>query len=430
MDKKHFKTYLILFSLFFSAFVIDACMSPVDIQGFVGAVYSGNEIIITDDDELKTAIAQQEDGQKWLIKNRTYNVQLDIHTSITVRGESRDGVIIAGPDNYLDKTKLKGVKSGNMFTGKKPPELFGLISIEGVGGEGVKIKDLTVQGVYKLSGDFIDKAQKDGDSADYLWSLCGISVVDAEVTLENLVVERFRDIEAKGGGRYSGWGIVATGGTGAAALSKNKSLTVSGCTVRDFQRHGVSVLEGVKMVTFKGNKVIGMGATICGPSTIENVTVSSETFFYTDYYPTGTQITKWESFLPGSAPYAWPTNWYVAQNGLMLMNCPKAIIEDNIFMDMINASGFSPLVTANTASAPHWMSIGLSCYWPGLTAVPSEADCIIRNNLFINCERGIDIDIKSTLNASTLVTQYETNSNNTFTGAPIYVYVYVNNKYP
>jgi nitrous oxidase accessory protein NosD len=414
MKKNPFKPVLLIIVAMFAFFLATCMVEPMNMQRYVEKEVDNTEDppqydrIIKDENDFDEAMedmstSKVKDGEIWLIKKGTYNRQLVITKSITVVGESRDEVIIAGPINYVEgEKKLKGVESSDMFYDL--PEVCGLINIYGVDGNGVKIKDLTVCGNYAQNAIFssVYQAKKPGET--HLKFLCGVGVVDSEVTLENLVIKDIRHKDEIGS-RPFGYGIFA----GGIANVSPKNLTVNGCIISDFQRYGVVVLESIKMLTFTGNTVTGMGKTVCSPD--NNRIVNDSASFDSKF---SLLSSGWKEFYK-SFPVEWPTDWAMTQQAIFLMNNPAAKIERNTFKDFINSSA----ITSNNTT--HEESLGMTCYWYGLDSIPSASTCVIKDNIFSNCEKGIEFDIYinsplKNIEKDYLNTHYMDNS---FIGGPI-----------
>ncbi|MDR0472803.1 MAG: hypothetical protein LBH43_03905 [Treponema sp.] len=243
-------------ALMLGALVFAACLQPVDPQDFIKAMTGtgGDEIIITSKVELEDAIKDQANGQKWLIKNGAYNVQLDIHTDITVRGESRTGVIIAGPDSDIEgfdalSTYYKSDYSSNLA------KIFGLVIIRN--GCKAAVSNLTVNGNNGKS--FPDtpyewpfKSIPPDSTNTGIVFLCGIGIVGAEAVIDNVIITNINNDNRWMWGN-NGNGIVAAGGlTGTP-----KDLEIKNCIIKDFYNNGVVVLKGVGYLNFTDNTVTG-----------------------------------------------------------------------------------------------------------------------------------------------------------------------------
>ncbi|MDR0472801.1 MAG: hypothetical protein LBH43_03895 [Treponema sp.] len=390
-------------ALLLVALVFDACLQPIDPQDFINAM-TGFDANIRTTDDLVEAIAGQATGNlkygnEWILANGTYRAQLDIYTDITVRGQSRGGVIITGPANYQSGTdKLNGISTTNIYQYGKPSLLFGLVTIHD--GCSVEIKDLTVQGNMNQCSSFM--TNYDGNTRPELELLCGIGIVDAEVTLDNLVITGIRAPAPKGYmGRGNGFGIIAAGDT---------DLTVNKCVIKDFTKYGAYFMADVKDLIFTNNTVTGMGNTICGSEKIGPYGTTAPSSWDTGWAIGSAWPNEW---MNGSSK-TWPTDWLFAQNGIGL-DCPSAEIKGNRFEWLINASGFNSIAPIHNR---HDESAGILCWWLSITSPPLPS-YTITGNTFYRCDVGIGVGLNSSL--SSLETDYPdafgSSPPNTFTGS-------------
>ncbi|MDR0472802.1 MAG: hypothetical protein LBH43_03900 [Treponema sp.] len=257
-------------ALMLGALVFAACLQPVDPQDFIKAMTgTGFDANIRTTAELEEAIAGQPGnlkyGTEWKLANGTYNVQLDIHTNITVRGESRTGVIIQGPDDYTTLT-IKGFESDDIWVKayyisynytytptsatsaaeNEKTYITGLVTIRDCT---ATVKNLTVKGV-NARFTAADTTRPFATSHPGRRVLCsGIGIGSAEATIEGVTVDGILGVTST----TNTYGIVAARNQG----NTSRNLAVTDCTIQGFQKNGAHILSGVAKVTFTGNTVIG-----------------------------------------------------------------------------------------------------------------------------------------------------------------------------
>jgi hypothetical protein len=211
--------------------------------------------------------------------------------------------------------------------------------------------------------------------------------VGANVTLENVTVTDIRAPTAKGdkksyltGYRNNGFGILAAGGEGVS----KKNLTIKNCTIKDYQKHGVFVFDGVGELTFTNNVFRGMGDTKFTQDTkITNATLDSDWTGWNIGSP-GKWPAWMKSWLGGSA---WPTDWLFGGYGICLLNNnSKAEISGNTFNYHVNASYDGEILKHSSNDNVHDESAGILLWWD---KTPSAADYTITGNKFYRSEIGI-----------------------------------------
>ncbi|MDR3263908.1 MAG: hypothetical protein LBT30_06335 [Clostridiales bacterium] len=206
--------------------------------------------VISNETQFNAAIATQADGDYWFVENGVYNIQVVITKSVTIDGESKDGVIIAGLPDYTAMQTAVWVQSSNQSG-------TGLILV--LSGENVAIKNLTVKG--------------NPAKADYIMSIryAGITVINGGVTIENTAV---LDIRFTGLGPQNGFSVYAE--------SNGKDIVIKGSNFENYSKNAVVVRATVRYLTYTGNTIVGVGSQsdICqnGLLTYCPATITGNTF--------------------------------------------------------------------------------------------------------------------------------------------------------
>lgn len=220
------------------------------------------DCVITDVASFQIALLNQSDGQKWFIKNGTYPLQAVITKNITIKGESKEGVKITGPANYM--TGMTSVSAD--LSAAIPSAVNSRNSVTGlvlVDSANVTIDNLTIQAVSRI------EMQKMTAPV-----LAGISAVNSNVTVKNVCVDNIRCND-------SNFGLQGWYGIFAHSTIADKTLSVKNSALTNFQKGGVYVTSAMN-VSIIDNTITGAGPSTLAQNGVfvqaAGVTITGNTF--------------------------------------------------------------------------------------------------------------------------------------------------------
>lgn len=220
----------------------NGCRVQQQVKGFrVEEGAFSREIATTEDLNKAIAALETENNVIWNLKNGTYNAQISIPEGKTVRvvGESEDGVVIAGPDDYMTMETIPAVSG----------ESVAYVGIVQAKGASLTLENLTIKGNPEKNSQMASTATVSGIHS---YRQGGMMVIDSEISAENVTVADTiysKDLI----GMQNGFGVYIVG------EGEGKPAYFNDCSIVNFNKSAMIVRASVSELVFTNGYVCGMG---------------------------------------------------------------------------------------------------------------------------------------------------------------------------
>ena len=205
------------------------------------------EANIENADQLREAIealSTTTEPVEWRLADGVYNVQISIPAGkdVTIIGESEDGVVIAGPEDYA------AMESIDIYSDDNGGDVFkGYVGIVQAKDATLTLRNLTIK------GDIDKNFSMTTQNGNYCRQ-GGLMVINSEIDAEDVTITDTRYSDSYMGVQ-NGIAVYIVG------EDEGKSASFNDCSITNFNKGAVVVRSTVSEFTFTNGVVEGEGAT-------------------------------------------------------------------------------------------------------------------------------------------------------------------------